>query len=277
MNIRTLFKRNTRDPHIGWLIFSAMVITILLVYGILQLINLPPTSNLRENSLTLGLIIILGVSVLAVLLFIMAAAFYSLNLTDRQQALGLPSGSIRAMVALLLIVIWAIVSIFIVRLFAIPVFVNNKLIDFNADAIKMAQQLFTTMSTLVVAIAAFYFGSKSVSAAQTALAPSSEQPVITNIIPNSVDQGKTDIHLTILGKNFGSPRSIRLVKEQEQIKAGPPTYTQSDISIIECTFSIEANQTTGKWDVIVVNYDGTEVKFERGFEVTKPSPSTAPG
>jgi hypothetical protein len=262
-----------QPPHVNWFIFTAIGLVILMAIGLGVLIFF----FLEKGSeLVLGSMIILGASVLTVLLFIMAAAFSSLNLTDRQQALGLPPGSVRALIALLLIIIWAIVSIFVIRLVAFGN-INNHAAA-SADGVKLAQQLFTTMSTLVVAVAAFYFGSSSVRSARVALAPTSEQPVITNIIPNSGFQGQTDIYLTILGKNFGSPKSVRLVLNNEHITAGPPTYTQTDVSIIECKISIAANQTLGKWDVIVVNYDGTEYKQDKAFEVTKPpTPTPTPG
>src|SRR5260370_16351490 len=82
----------------------------------------------------------------------MAVAYKSLELSDAREALGLPPGSVRAMIALLLIIIWAIVSIFVLR-FIVVVGPGAA----NSDASKLAQQLFTTMSTLVFAISAFYF------------------------------------------------------------------------------------------------------------------------
>lgn len=279
MNTNTLRKRskkalrkmNTRAQGTGLFILSAMALVIFLALGIIIFVFAP----FRENALTLGLLIVLGVGVLIVLLFIMASAFKTLHLTDPKEALGLPSGSIRAMIALLLIVIWAIVSIFVIRLFALPLTdIKGNQLPLNAEALKVAQQLFTTMSTLVVAIAAFYFGSSSVRAAHATLAPA-EQPVITDIFPGSGYQGQRDMHLTILGKNVGSPRSVRLVRDQEEINAESLTYRQTDIAIIGCTISIAAARTTGKWDVIVVNYDGSEVKLEKGFEVTNPPPPTA--
>ncbi len=59
---------------------------------------------IKQPELITGLIIILGLGVLLVLLFIMAAGFSSLDIADKSQAMGLPEGSIRAIIALFLIV-----------------------------------------------------------------------------------------------------------------------------------------------------------------------------
>jgi hypothetical protein len=48
-----------------------------------------------------------------IVLFIVAVGFTALKMNDPQQALGLPEGSVRAMIALLLIAIWIIISVFL--------------------------------------------------------------------------------------------------------------------------------------------------------------------
>ena len=61
----------------------------------------------------LPLVAIGGVVVLILLLSAVAIMFSILNLTNRDQAMGLPEGSIRAVIALSLIVLFAILSIFL--------------------------------------------------------------------------------------------------------------------------------------------------------------------
>ena len=95
-----------------------------------------------------------------------------MDLTNQNEALGLPPGSIRALIALLLILIWVIVSIFLftgigqqntTTSTVTNTATNTTVTTTNgaAEAIKFGQQFYTTMSTLVVAIAAFYFGSST--------------------------------------------------------------------------------------------------------------------
>jgi len=143
--------------------------------------------------------IISGVIGVILVLTIVAVAFAALKLNDPTQALSLPQGSIRAVIALCLILIFAIMAIFLYGTFAqrmytseyegIPLEVlqtipkdqviavksiedkdgktvynvtkSNHQPPLTQDAIKFAQQILTTVSTLVVAVAGFYFGAKT--------------------------------------------------------------------------------------------------------------------
>jgi hypothetical protein len=214
----------------------------------------------------LGLIIILGVSVLTVLLFVMAAAFSSLNLADPHEALGLPQGSVRALIALLLIIIWAIISIFVFRFVAFGVGgPNGKASD---DGIKLAQQLFTTMSTLVVAVSAFYFGS-STAKARGALAPAHPQPVLLKIVPDTGKQGQADLPLTIIGKNFlHVPKSVQLVLGSDVILAKSVALHNTEVALISCTITIKDDQTPGQWDLLILSDDGNKYLLPKAFTVT---------
>ena len=65
----------------------------------------------RAPEARIGALIILGASVLMVLLFIMAIGFASVHLANPNEAMGLPEGSIRALIALLLILIFIIMGL----------------------------------------------------------------------------------------------------------------------------------------------------------------------
>ena len=67
----------------------------------------------KEGTGTLALLAIGGVVVLILLLTAVAMVFSILNLTNDTQAMGLPEGSIRAVIALSLIVLFAILSVFL--------------------------------------------------------------------------------------------------------------------------------------------------------------------
>ena len=63
--------------------------------------------------LILPLVVIAGVILLMASLALVAAAFSLLDLTDRAQPLALPEGSVRAVIALMLLIVFAITSIFL--------------------------------------------------------------------------------------------------------------------------------------------------------------------
>jgi len=209
------------------------------------------TEALTGAPVMVTLVVIAGVIGLLAVLMMTALAFSAVRLSDRSQALGLPEGSVRAVIALSLIVIFVITVVFLfgnlgtqlnqiqhltlAQTNAIPgnliankrseeepkkkeaADLQRKADDLKAkgsrdaakaqeeataaaneaDAAKglytvdryvgpsrgsedLAKQVITTISTLVVSISAFYFGSsKAISAAKKAETPSSSSPAIT--------------------------------------------------------------------------------------------------
>lgn len=118
-------------------------------------------------------------------LTLVALAFAALNLSDRSEALSLPTGSVRAVIALSLILIFAITSTFLYSQLA-------QGSTANPESARFAEQILTTVSTLVVAVAGFYFGTRAVQSAQEEV----EQPRLHILSPDSPavelpkDQGK---------------------------------------------------------------------------------------
>ena len=66
----------------------------------------------KENVLTLPLIIVFSILLFVGALTIAASVLSNFQLSNRDEALGLPSGSVRALIALSLILIFAIMVIF---------------------------------------------------------------------------------------------------------------------------------------------------------------------
>src|SRR4051812_20203166 len=87
---------------------GALVAVGLLVGMFWLLTKLP-----QNGTGTLALLAIGGVVVLILLLTAVAMVFSILHLTDGTQAMGLPEGSIRSVIALSLIVLFAILSVFL--------------------------------------------------------------------------------------------------------------------------------------------------------------------
>lgn len=151
---------------------------------------------LQRPELVLPLFAVLGVIALFATLSIVAVAFAAVNLTDKSHALGLPEGSVRAAIALSLIVIFVISAVFLygdlsksqleilprvsqTGLDAIPpalvvsqsanqdgtfaVVIRNEK---SQAAQNFAQQMLTGLITLVTAVASFYFGTRAIETAR---------------------------------------------------------------------------------------------------------------
>lgn len=257
-----------RPPGARWyiLVASALVVVVTAGFGIMISTLFPS----QAYELVLGLIIILGASVLTILLFIMSAAFSALHLNDPNQALGLPQGSIRAMIALLLIIVWAIVSVSIFRFVAFGSGTTGPGPAASPDGIKLAQQLFTTMSTLVVAVASFYFGSSTVRNAFTAMQP--PRPTLLKLFPTSGEVGQAALAMTIIGKNFlAPPKVVRLVLGTAELYATSITFSNTDVSLIDCEISIDTTQAPGMWDLVVTGDDGGDYRLAKAFKITAKS------
>jgi hypothetical protein len=230
--------------HTNLLIGSAVGIILTLAAFVISVLFLihentnTPISTSNQN-LIIGVIIVLAVSVLLLLLFGISVGYYVMQLSNSNEALGLPPGSIRALIALLLILIWVIVSIFLFSGIGQQTTVSTTVTDATThttttttngapDAIKLGQQFYTTMSTLVVAIAAFYFGSSTFRSGGGTQMPAS--PTVSSMSPSSGPAaGGTSITITgsgftgATGVVFGpTPASSFTVHNDTQIVAISP-------------------------------------------------------
>lgn len=148
----------------------------------------------QSDLFALPLLFIGGIFLLFVALAIVVVVFKRLDLQDSGKALGLPEGTVRAFIALSLILLFFMMAVFLfIRISenqrpllegltaaerdGIPAdqisFALERedgtfdvyLVANNQAGEDIAKQLLTTVSTLVVAIAAFYFGANSVQTA----------------------------------------------------------------------------------------------------------------
>lgn len=98
------------------------------------------------------LIVVLLIGLLSAIAFVVIA-FGIFRLVDRTQALGLPPGSVQAIIALSLILLFVTLTVFLVLQMK-----NRQPTDPSVD---VAKQVLTVLGTLVTAVSAFYFGSRS--------------------------------------------------------------------------------------------------------------------
>lgn len=142
------------------------------------------------DAYSLPILLIGGIVMFLVALCVVVIVFQRLGLASTNYALGLPEGSIRAFIALALILLFFMMGVYLYtgiseqdgeviagltvqEAAAIPDervafrvtrdgVVDVHLNPASAAGEDVARQMITTMSTLVVAIAAFYFGTSSV-------------------------------------------------------------------------------------------------------------------
>jgi hypothetical protein len=289
-----MVSENTPVKWWGWVLISAILfatIGVLLYYVILlkdPVRGLPP-------EIVLGAALVIGVIALIIALTFMTVIFKSLNLTNSENSLGLPEGSIRAVIALSLILIFMISSVFlyyqvenggrytsegvtqaqidnmspdgIVSIDRVgtyhneSIFTVTRLVE-NQTSEDIAKQIITTVSTLVVAIAGFYFGTKAVGAVKAA--PEVSSPVIRRIETTELKQGEEKKEFKIFGKNFELAKEVKLVRDSGPIEC---TDIKSNATEITCSLKINDDAQPGKYTVHVKNSDGGEDRLEDAFEV----------
>jgi hypothetical protein len=184
------------------LIAVAIIVLVAAGGGFLILLNLPP--SLTSAPYTLVVLLVAGFVAVTLLLYLGTIILRTAGLGSRREALGMPEGSIRALIAMSLILIFAIIGVTVLysglggdtiqskgitaaeidRLENVQIVAITSVtpgaspgaerFDVTARA-ELSQaghdfglQLLSTVSTLVVAVAGFYFGSRSVAQATRA-------------------------------------------------------------------------------------------------------------
>src|SRR3954447_14270292 len=172
------------------------------------------------------ILLIAGVVTVALILLIGTVVFTALGIRNPGQALGMPDGSIRALIAMVLILIFAIIGVVVFNAGTSPeTYTSTGLTQAQIDtlhaggAIILQQnavavapgaspgtalysvilrpsmtpeshdfglQLLTTVSTLVVAVAGFYFGSRATERAIAAAKEFRPQPAPAAAVPSVV-------------------------------------------------------------------------------------------
>ncbi|MBI3739837.1 MAG: hypothetical protein HY258_12385 [Chloroflexi bacterium] len=275
--------------NVGRVVGGLVVAAIFVLIGIVVALQFV----LRTPEVYMGLVSGLVIGAIMVLLFIIAAGFRYLGLADAQQALGLPEGSIRAMIALFLIMIFIFFGLYLFR--SVADFSGMTLHNLSGDQVKelgdkvvaqyqtgdnqydvvirmaldsnavdMAKQLINTIGTLVVAVAGFYFGSRAVQAARGGAV--SAEPEIRSIKPEEAEEGST-IAVTINGENFVMPKTVLLKKGKTEIKADE---IMSNATQITCKFNLKdaPADEKDKYDLSIANEDGGEGQLSAAFKVT---------
>jgi hypothetical protein len=112
----------------------------------------------------LPILLVYGVVTLLVALASLVAILAHFGLAAPGAALGLPEGTVQAVIALVLVLIFAITAVFL-----LTIDVGSGP---NEVSERLATQILTTAGTLAVAVAGFYFGTRAVEAGVSAGAAS---------------------------------------------------------------------------------------------------------
>jgi hypothetical protein len=161
-----------------------LLLWLIIIISTIVLVLVPILGAEVDPTIGMVFIVIFGIIDLISVLSVSSKSYISTNLACKEEALGLPAGSIRALIALGLIIIFAIMAIFMYNrltpsglLLTIPanqtlVFANGTTLQNPSGIALMTEpsqamrdfstQTLTTVSTLVVALAGFYFGTKAV-------------------------------------------------------------------------------------------------------------------
>jgi len=286
------------------IVFAAVIVLVIVsVVVVGQLSKVGGTAADSRPELTLPILIISGVLVLLVTLALTAVVFSSLDLTDRTQALGLPEGSIRSVIALSLVLLFAILAVYLYSSLAasgkiVSVAALNQearmllkqsllpgqfLFDqpsadgasftvyfrqtANPASEDFAKQLLSMLGILVTAVSSFYFGSRTAIAGQSNAdsGKPTAAPVIRDVNPTKLVRG-TSTKLEITGDGLDLIKEVKAVCNDRQVLA---TEVLSSASNLKCTIAMDLDAPIGAWDLIISDGAGRESKLPGGLFVER--------
>ncbi|MGI6375215.1 MAG: hypothetical protein ACOX3S_04320 [Anaerolineae bacterium] len=248
-----------------------------------------------SSTMSLTLMLVIGVSALLAVLGGLVAIFAVLGLAQPGYSLGLPEGSVRAVIALALILIFSIQAVYLYgdlggqqtyrstgltqaeyaalppeRIVAVTATGTGAARSYDVTlrpdkpeaAVDLAQQILTTVSTLVVAVAGFYFGTRSVLAAHGDRRGA--EPLIRKVEPAQGAAG-SDLALAIVGRGFGQAEAVRLARGDRVLNAD---NVMSGAERVTATLHLPADAEPGAWAVEVAFGDGARDRLDDAFTVT---------
>jgi hypothetical protein len=225
-----------------------------------------------DTSLSVPILTILGVTLLLATLAIVSIAFGSFGLSDKTQALALPERSVRSVIALSLVVIFAILAVFLFGSLREGSSLHEMTVPSfdKADFMKryFAKQLLVVVGTLMTAVSSFYFGSKTATSAAAQAADGTRLPLKPlSTHPTSYPHTSGgNLTLTIIGENLNPVTTVRIVRGGTPIAA---TSVKSNATSVECTIPIDATTTpTGTWDVVVADAGNRDATLKGALTIT---------
>ena len=293
-------KHTTGSETIRWKAVFWLIILAFCVAAVSALVgaSLHIIPDMFKSCPEIALTILLssGLISLIAILTITVSVLTALGLSDPERAFGMPDGTIRAVIALSLILIFSIMSIYLYQSIRNPVtreitvtkeqlgqipareILSSTPMEGEADLYRVqrlysnesskdfARQLLTTISTLVVAVAGFYFGTRAVSSANAQERQLQQQPVIQALKPNKGKPGGTFPHAEILGRDFSSPKIVKLVQPDANIEINFAEILSSQ-NRIQAKLTLPTSAGKGAYQLVIVNDDGQAGYLDNAFTV----------
>lgn len=284
----------------GAAVFAMLAAAVGTGFGLYYMLN-SAGSAAMPSIVRLPLLTITGVLALLVALALISAAFALLELSDKNQALGLPEGSIRAVIAIGLLLIFSILTIFLYSDLAAPPTKDLSSISNltpaqakalgstvkvlyekteadekggitvyfreprSAAAEDFAKQLLVLIGTLLTSVTSFYFGSKAAATNTTDAAPAKPVPKLTSVTPNPLARA-APAQITISGSDLERVNDVKLVQGGTQVTATAVTWIAGTL---KCDFSLNAGaHPAGAWDVVATDSNGRQGKLSAGLTLT---------
>jgi len=243
------------DNRKGW--YNIAVGILCLLAFILLFFAIRTGLSSHEMEIKLPFLVILGIMALFATLAVVALTFSIAGLSDETQALGLPEGSVRAVIALSLIVIFAIFSIYLYQSMLTSGGENKPSADF-------AKQVFAVVGTLMTSVSSFYFASR---ASATTVTPPRSTPTLVNITPAEVSKAAASpvVPVKISGTDLQLAKTVRF--ETTGGKALQASDVSSNDQCVKCELKMDPGIAIGQYDMIVTNSDGAAAKLPKALEI----------
>jgi hypothetical protein len=250
--------------------------------------------NQPDNAVRLPVLAIGGVIALLVVIALVAGAYTLFGLANPAEALGLPEGSVRAVIALSLIVLFAILTIYLYSDVSHPEVCalaglsqaeldkfltsahGEKVIatvntaqagpaqytiyyqNISAAGGDFAKQLLVMIGTLMTSVTSFYFAAKTtISTNGGSTDTSTPAPEPTGVSPQEGDRGST-LSLDISGHNLGDVTSVKLVLDKDELVA---TGLVASAGLVKCNVNLPADMKAGSWTVKVADKSGRSAEL----------------
>ena len=193
-----------------------------------------------------GAAVVVGIGLLLVLVAAVATGYRATN-DASDHAFGLPDGSVRALLALSLLLAFV----------ALVVYVLGSVLE-GDDRSAAAQQVVGTLGTLLAAVAAFYFGANSVKTGAAALA---SMTGVGQRGPEAITKGTANQDTELVGNVNPHGLETRYFFEYTRTtSADPPTSHAEQTAIgtvppgddaVEVRMTLDQQLSTGSWMRIV--------------------------
>jgi len=243
------------------------------------------------DSLALPALAITGLMALLASLALVAVTFSYMGIGDKTQALALPEGSVRAVIALCLLVLFAILSIYLYGKLATPLPIQSFSVLTTSDkenlikslspgelvgitgsdatgftvyirqsvrieSVDFAKQILVMLGTLVASISSFYFGSRtaeSTGARGSGPVSATTDPTVSSISPAAIARSSISKSMLIFGQNLGGIQGVSLVNGATVIRASGVTATPAAVTF---DLKVGPDAPTGIWSLSLVDATG---------------------